>query len=111
MFGSFVWLFFWLLVLHTPGDKFDIRAFHNTILRCGAVPLRVLQTIVEDFIEEVGPPPPQPPPADSTNNGEDESVDDKGDQGHDEVGEKQEINENNGDGGDSWNCWVCIVWR
>ena len=61
----------------------------------------MLQTIVEDFIEEVGPPPPQPPPVDSTNNGEDESVDDKGDQGHDEVGEKQEINENNGDGGDS----------
>lgn len=68
-------------------------------MRCGAVPLRVLQSIVEDFIAEVGPPPP---PAVTENNGE-ESVDDKGDQGrgNDEAGEKQESNESSGDGGDS----------
>ena len=42
------------------GHKFDIKAFHETILRCGAVPLRLLEVIVDDFIAEVGPPTPEP---------------------------------------------------
>lgn len=38
------------------GHKFDIKAFHETILRCGPVPLRILENIVDEFIAEVGPP-------------------------------------------------------
>ncbi|PVD34570.1 hypothetical protein C0Q70_05846 [Pomacea canaliculata] len=33
------------------GDEFELAEFHDTILRCGAVPLRVLQTIVEDYVK------------------------------------------------------------
>jgi uncharacterized protein (DUF885 family) len=32
------------------GAKFDIRAFHKAILVCGAVPLTVLETVVDDYI-------------------------------------------------------------
>ncbi len=32
------------------GAKFDIRAFHKAILICGAVPLTVLETIVDEYI-------------------------------------------------------------
>jgi len=34
------------------GDKFDIRAFHDVILRSGAVPLDVMQEHVENWITE-----------------------------------------------------------
>lgn len=33
------------------GDDFDIRAFHDTVLGNGAVPLKVLERIVNDWIE------------------------------------------------------------
>jgi uncharacterized protein (DUF885 family) len=32
------------------GSKFDIRAFHAAILTCGAVPLTVLETVVDGYI-------------------------------------------------------------
>jgi uncharacterized protein (DUF885 family) len=33
------------------GDRFDIRAFHDTILATGAVPLEILERTVDDWIE------------------------------------------------------------
>jgi uncharacterized protein (DUF885 family) len=39
------------------GSKFDIRAFHDTILATGSVPLPVLQQRIERFIAEGGPEP------------------------------------------------------
>jgi uncharacterized protein (DUF885 family) len=32
------------------GDKFDIRAFHDVVLKNGAVPLDVLETLVDQYI-------------------------------------------------------------
>lgn len=32
------------------GDKFDIRAFHDTVLKNGAVPLDVLEQLVDEYI-------------------------------------------------------------
>ncbi len=32
------------------GDKFDVRAFHDTVLGKGALPLRVLETQVREWI-------------------------------------------------------------
>ncbi len=34
------------------GDKFDIRAFHDVVLKNGAVPMEILEQIVDDYIEE-----------------------------------------------------------
>lgn len=36
------------------GDRFDIRAFHNVVLRDGALPLNVLEQNVEDWIAQQG---------------------------------------------------------
>ncbi|MFN7324452.1 MAG: DUF885 family protein, partial [Sphingomonadales bacterium] len=33
------------------GSKFDLAAFHDTVLGQGSVPLDVLETIVKDWIE------------------------------------------------------------
>ncbi|WP_229507641.1 DUF885 family protein [Massilia sp. Dwa41.01b] len=43
------------------GDKFDIRAFHDTVLQLGSVPLPVLSARIDRFIAEGGksPYPPQ----------------------------------------------------
>jgi uncharacterized protein (DUF885 family) len=38
------------------GDRFDIRAFHDTILATGAVPLEILERTVDDWIEAQKPP-------------------------------------------------------
>lgn len=35
------------------GDKFDIRAFHDTVLDGGALPLEILQRRIKNWIEEV----------------------------------------------------------
>jgi uncharacterized protein (DUF885 family) len=35
------------------GDKFDIRQFHDVILAGGAVPLAVLETQVNGWIEQI----------------------------------------------------------
>ena len=34
------------------GDKFDLREFHEVILMNGAMPLGILEDVVEDWIEE-----------------------------------------------------------
>ncbi|GAI99472.1 unnamed protein product [marine sediment metagenome] len=34
------------------GEAFDIRAFHEIVLKNGSVPLSILERIVEEFIEE-----------------------------------------------------------
>ena len=39
------------------GPKFDIRAFHDTILSTGSVPLPVLEQRIDRFIAEGGPEP------------------------------------------------------
>jgi len=35
------------------GDKFQIREFHNTLLRAGNVPLPILESIVDAWIADV----------------------------------------------------------
>ena len=32
------------------GDKFELKEFHNAVLRAGTVPLAVLETVVDDYI-------------------------------------------------------------
>ena len=39
------------------GDKFDLRAFHDTVLQLGSVPLPVLEQRIERFIADGGPEP------------------------------------------------------
>src|SRR5699024_8930822 len=39
------------------GSKFDIRAFHDTVLSTGSVPLPVLEKRIDTFIAEGGPEP------------------------------------------------------
>ncbi len=39
------------------GEKFDIRAFHDTVLSTGSVPLPVLEKRIDTFIAEGGPEP------------------------------------------------------
>ena len=39
------------------GDKFDIRAFHDTVLQLGAVPLPVLKARIDTFIGDGGKSP------------------------------------------------------
>ena len=39
------------------GSKFDIRAFHDTILELGSVPLPVLQARIDEFIASGGKSP------------------------------------------------------
>lgn len=39
------------------GSQFDIRAFHDTVLQLGSVPLSVLEARIERFIAEGGPSP------------------------------------------------------
>jgi uncharacterized protein (DUF885 family) len=34
------------------GPKFDIKAFHKAILVCGAVPLAILDKVVDRYIAE-----------------------------------------------------------
>ncbi len=38
------------------GDRFDIRAFHDTILATGAVPLEIVERTVDDWIKAQSPP-------------------------------------------------------
>jgi len=33
------------------GAKFDIKQFHDAVLLCGAVPLTVLETVVDNYIK------------------------------------------------------------
>jgi uncharacterized protein (DUF885 family) len=39
------------------GDRFDIRAFHDTVLQLGAVPLPVLKARIDTFIADGGKSP------------------------------------------------------
>ncbi|MDE2315706.1 MAG: DUF885 family protein, partial [Xanthomonadaceae bacterium] len=39
------------------GARFDIRAFHDTVLSTGSVPLPVLEQRIDRFIAEGGPEP------------------------------------------------------
>jgi uncharacterized protein (DUF885 family) len=34
------------------GDKFDLKDFHDVVLKNGAVPLAVLETLIDDYIEK-----------------------------------------------------------
>ncbi|HIL63916.1 MAG TPA: DUF885 family protein, partial [Porticoccaceae bacterium] len=34
------------------GDQFDIRAFHDTVLVGGALPLTILERVVDEWIAE-----------------------------------------------------------
>ena len=40
---------------HLLGDRFDVRDFHDLVLRCGPVPLAILGELVEDWIESESP--------------------------------------------------------
>ena len=42
------------------GDRFDIRAFHDTVLQLGAVPLPVLKARIDTFIKDGGKSPYPP---------------------------------------------------
>ncbi|AOS43848.1 hypothetical protein Verru16b_00906 [Lacunisphaera limnophila] len=42
------------------GDRFDLKQFHNTVLRAGVVPLSVLETIVDDWIATTLAPAARP---------------------------------------------------
>jgi len=33
------------------GDQFDLKHFHNVVLKNGAVPLDILEEIIEEYIE------------------------------------------------------------
>ena len=33
------------------GDKFDLRKFHNVVLKNGSVPLELLEKIVDEYIQ------------------------------------------------------------
>jgi uncharacterized protein (DUF885 family) len=35
------------------GDAFDIRAFHDVVLKNGAMPLQILEQVVQDYIESI----------------------------------------------------------
>ncbi len=35
------------------GDRFDVREFHDTVLKHGSVPLQVLETVVRSYIDRV----------------------------------------------------------
>jgi uncharacterized protein (DUF885 family) len=39
------------------GEKFDIRAFHDTVLQLGSVPLPVLRARIDAFIADGGKSP------------------------------------------------------
>lgn len=36
------------------GERFDIKQFHNVILKNGALPLDILEEVVERWIRETG---------------------------------------------------------
>ncbi len=40
------------------GERFDLRAFHDEVLRHGALPLEVLASLVQRWVEEVAAAPP-----------------------------------------------------
>ena len=37
------------------GDAFDIRSFHDAVLGQGALPLDILDTVIEGYIDETKP--------------------------------------------------------
>ena len=37
-------------VMFHPRDRFDIRDFHDVVLKNGAVPLDILERIIDDYI-------------------------------------------------------------
>ena len=36
----------------TLGNKFDIREFHNVVLKLGAAPLTILEEVIDGYIKQ-----------------------------------------------------------
>ncbi|VDI72533.1 Hypothetical predicted protein [Mytilus galloprovincialis] len=49
------------------GNLFDIKDFHSVVLKNGPMPLNILETVIDSWIEEVKRKPPTTPPNRKTN--------------------------------------------
>ena len=40
------------IVIDSPSNQFELKEFHNVVLKNGAVPLDVLEEIIESYVSE-----------------------------------------------------------